>query len=59
MEDGSEELVGHVPVTISCLLHHLLGADDGNYIEVEILGKRKREVGPIGPTKYKAFSTNK
>ena len=58
-EDGYEELIGHVPVAIPCLLYHFLRADDGNYIEVEILGKRKREVGLVVVTKYNAFTTNK
>ena len=57
--DGCEQLVGHLPVEISSLLCHFLRADDGNYIEVEILGKRKYEVGLVVPAKYNSFATNK
>ena len=54
-----EDLVGHVPVEISSLLYHFLRASDGNYVVVEILGKRKCEVGLVVTAKYNAFTTNR
>ena len=38
---GSKELVGHAPVEFSSLLYHFLYASAENYINVEVIGKRK------------------
>ena len=46
--------VGHVPVDISKLLNQFLKADTGNCIYVEVIGKRKREVGLLVPAKFSA-----
>ena len=57
--DGSKELVCHSPVEFSSLLHHFLQARAENCINVEVIGKRKREVGLVVPVKYNAFTRNK
>ena len=46
-DDGSKELVGHAPVEFSSLLYHFLQASAENCINVEVIGKRKREVGLV------------
>ena len=48
-DDGSKELVGHAPVEFSSLLYHFLQASAENCINVEVIGKRKREVGLVVP----------
>ena len=54
-EDISKlSLVGHVLVELSKLLNHFLKADRGNCIYVEVIGKRKREVGLVVPAKFSA-----
>ena len=54
-EDISKlSLVGHVPVELSKLLNRFLKADTGNCIYVEVIGKRKREVGLVVPAKFSA-----
>ena len=58
-DDGSKKLVGHAPVEFSSLLYHFLQASTENCINVEVIGKRKREVGLIVPAKYNAFTRNK
>ena len=59
-DDGSKELVGHVPVELSSLvLYHFLQASAENCISVEVIGKRKREVGLAVPAKCNAFTRNK
>lgn len=54
-----EHLVGHVPVEVSCLLTNFLNADMGNNISAAVIGRRKREIGLVVPTKYKARTKNK
>ena len=58
-DDGSKELVGHAPVEFSSLLYHFLQASAENCINVEVIEKRKREVGLVVPAKYNAFTRNK
>ena len=58
-DDGSKELVGHAPVEFSSLLYHFLQASAENCINVEVIGKRKHEVGLAVPAKYSAFTRNK
>ena len=58
-DDGSKELVGHAPVEFSSLLYHFLQASAENCINVEVIGKRKCEVGLVVPAKYNAFTRNK
>ena len=54
-EDISKlSLVGHVPVELSKLLNQFLKADTGNCIYIEVIGKRKREVGLVVPAKLSA-----
>ena len=57
--DGSKELVGHAPVEFSSLLYHFLRASPENCINIEVIGKRKREAGLVVPAKYNAFTRNK
>ena len=57
--DGSKELVCHAPVEFPSLLDHFLQASAENCINVEVIGKRKREVGLVVPAKYNAFTRNK
>ena len=57
--DGSEELVGHAPIELSSLLYHFLQASAENCVNVEIIGKRKREVGLVVPAKYDVLTKNK
>ena len=45
-------MVGHAPVEFSSLLYRFLQASGENCINVELIGKRKREVGLVVPTKY-------
>ena len=58
-DDNCEELVGHTPTEISSLLYYFLQSKDEKYVEVEILGKRKREVGLVVPAKYNAFTAKR
>ena len=48
------DLVGHAPVESSRLLKQFLKADLGNSIYVEIIEKRKREVGLVMLAKFSA-----
>ena len=52
-------MVGSAPVEFSSLLYHFLQASAENYINAEVIGKRKREVGLVVPAKYNAFTRNK
>ena len=52
-------LVGHALVEFSNLLYHFLQASAESCINVEVTGKRKREVGLVVPAKYNAFTRNK
>ena len=47
--DGCYELVGHAPAEISSFLYHFPRARDDNYVEVGILGERKREARLVLP----------
>ena len=58
-DDGSKEFAGHASVEFSRLLYHFLQASAENCINVEVIGKRKREVGLVVPAKYNAFTRNK
>ena len=57
--DGSKELVRHAPVEFSSLLYHFLQASTENCINVEVIRKRKRDVGLVVPAKCNAFTRNK
>ena len=58
-DDGSKELVDLAPVEFSSLLYHFLQASAENCINVEVIDKRKREVGLVVLAKYNAFTRNK
>ena len=47
-------LVGHVPIELSMLLSRFLKASEKNAVEVNVCGKRRREVGLVIPGHYKA-----
>ena len=52
-------MVGHAPVELLRLLYHFLQASAENVINVEIVGKIKREVGLVVRAKCNAFTRNK
>ena len=52
-------LVGHVPIELSRLVATFLNALQGNIVEVEVCGKRKREVGLVVPGIFKARTKSK
>ena len=52
--DGT--LVGHVPIELSRILAYFLKQDEGNFINAQVAGKRKREVGLVVPAKYTAHT---
>ena len=58
-DDGAKELVGHAPVDFLSLLYHFLQVSAENCINVEVIGKRKREAGLVVPAKCNAFTRTK
>ena len=58
-EEACLTLVGHVPVEISHILHHFLGAQLLNRVMVTITGKRKREAGLVVPAKYQIYTSER
>ena len=59
-KDGDcDELVGYAPAGVLSLLYHFLQTSDDNCVEVEILGKRKLEVGLVVPLRYNACAMAK
>ena len=48
-----------MPIELSSLLYHFLQASAENCVNVEIIGKRKLEVGLVVPAKYDALTKNK
>ena len=54
--DAPENLVGHLPTEISCLLTYFLEASPENKLNAIVIGKRKREVGLVFPAKYAALT---
>ena len=52
-------MVEHLPIEISCLLTYFLEASPENKLNAIVIGKRKREVGLVVPTKYAALTKNK
>ena len=56
---GSKKLVGHALIEFSSLFYYFLQAGAENCISVEVIEKRKREVGLVVPVKYNAFARNK
>ena len=59
MEDGENKLVGHVPLELSSLLYYFLNADTDNFIQVTVIGKRKREIGLVVPVKFDCYTSSK
>lgn len=59
-KDGDcDELVGYAPAGVLSLLYHFLQTSDDNCVEVEILGKRKLEVGLVVLLRYNACAMAK
>ena len=59
-KEGSEAgLVGHLPIEISKLAKQFFNADKDNLLIATVVGKRKREVGLVIPSKYTAMTTKK
>ena len=56
---GSKELVGHAPVEFSSLLYHFLQASAENCMNVEVIGKRKRDVGLVVPARHNVLQGTK
>ena len=52
-------LVGHIPTELSSLIHYFLEADKGNFLELKVIEKRKREVGLVVPAVFIALTTKK
>ena len=52
-------MVGLAAVEFSILLYHFIQASAENCINVEVIRKRKREVGLKIPDKYNAFTRNR
>ena len=57
-KNGSE-LVGHIPIEISALLHYFLQNSKENMIFAVVAGKRKREIGLVVPARYVAETQDK
>ena len=57
-KNGSE-LVGHIPIEISALLHYFLQNSKENMIFAVVVGKRKREIGLVVPARYVAETKDK
>ena len=51
-------LVGHVPIEVSRIISYFLQTNETNTVQVEVTGKRKRELGLIVPGKYHARTEN-
>ena len=50
------ELVGHSPIEISNIIYYFLRADERNRVNVQVTGKRKREVGLVVPARYHMYT---
>ena len=57
--DEITQLVGHLPIELSCLLTNFLNAAPKNKLNAFVIGKRKREVGLVVPAKYVALTGSK
>ena len=53
------DLVGHAPIELSCLLNDFLKSSETNLLKVTVAGKRKREVGLVVPGKFCAYTKKK
>ena len=54
-DSGFTELVGHSPIEISTIIYYFLRADERNRVNVQVTGKRKREVGLVVPARYHMY----
>ena len=50
------ELMGHAPIEISNIICYFLRADERNRVNVQVTGKRKREVGLVVPARYHMYT---
>ena len=50
------ELVGHAPIEISNIIYYFLRADERNHVNVQVTGKRKREVRLVVPARYHMYT---
>ena len=59
--DSKDILVGHVPIELSGLLFYFLTTDSEKRkkLRAEVIGKRKREIGLVVPTKYTAMTNDR
>ena len=51
--------VGHAPIELSKLLSQFLGSDTNDFIEIQVTGKRYREIGLVVPVTYILVSFKK
>ena len=52
-------LVGQVPIEVSRIISYFLQANETDEVKVEVIGKRKHEIGLIVPGKYYARTETK
>ena len=53
-------LVGHLPIELSRVLdYYFLKQQEDNFINAQVTGKRKREVGLVIPARYTAHTMEK
>ena len=55
-DNGTELLMGHVPIEISSFLYHFLKKDTSNCIRANVTGKRMREIGLVVPASFEAYT---
>ena len=56
---NDENLVGHIPIEISSILDYFLQQCPDNFIDAEVAGKRKCEVGLVAPADYTACTKDR
>ena len=53
-KDGT--FVGHVLIELSRLIYYFVKSKEGNFVAAVVAGPRKREVGPVVPANFSAFT---
>ena len=52
-------LVSHIPIELSSQIHYFFETDEGNFLELKVIRKRKQEVRLAVPVLFIAYSTKK
>ena len=52
-------LAGHLPIELPRVLDYFLQQNEDNFIDVQVTGKRKREVGLVVPVRYTAHTRDR